>query len=230
MLGSNNTAKTISDLTIRKDGVVYASGGYEKESFFKEVRQLIERESNDEDLRGLSGITDENLEKIFKDIATRSNEKKVAIGHVIRLLKEYQVYNHNLALAKVSNTGYNDETLEKIFWKYPGKCKDEENVKEVINQYLFNQISDKENLSQEDLNRLFFTNDDRSVKHEQQNMSNIASHFFLVKDENEVSKEQKLILQMRDIEQYEFEEIAKIMEMSEATIRVALSRARKTIL
>ncbi|WP_310555829.1 RNA polymerase sigma factor [Flavobacterium sp.] len=46
---------------------------------------------------------------------------------------------------------------------------------------------------------------------------------------NDLPEQQKLILQMRDIEQYEFEEIAKIMEMSEATIRVALSRARKTI-
>ncbi|MDB4094357.1 sigma-70 family RNA polymerase sigma factor [Flavobacteriaceae bacterium] len=40
---------------------------------------------------------------------------------------------------------------------------------------------------------------------------------------------QKLILQLRDIENYEFNEIAKILDMSEATIRVSLSRARKTI-
>jgi RNA polymerase sigma factor (sigma-70 family) len=46
---------------------------------------------------------------------------------------------------------------------------------------------------------------------------------------NDLPEQQKLIIQMRDIEQYEFAEIAEIMEMSEATIRVALSRARKTI-
>ena len=46
---------------------------------------------------------------------------------------------------------------------------------------------------------------------------------------NDLPEQQKLIIQMRDVEQYEFEEIAKILEMSEATIRVALSRARKTI-
>jgi hypothetical protein len=34
---------------------------------------------------------------------------------------------------------------------------------------------------------------------------------------------------MRDIEQYEFEEIAKILEMNETAIRVALSRARKQL-
>lgn len=40
---------------------------------------------------------------------------------------------------------------------------------------------------------------------------------------------QRLIIQMRDVEEYEFAEIAKIMEMSETAVRVALSRARKEI-
>ncbi|OYQ35468.1 RNA polymerase subunit sigma-70 [Flavobacterium cyanobacteriorum] len=42
-------------------------------------------------------------------------------------------------------------------------------------------------------------------------------------------EQQKLIVQLRDIEEYEFEEIAKIMDMNETAVRVALSRARKTI-
>ena len=46
---------------------------------------------------------------------------------------------------------------------------------------------------------------------------------------NQLPEQQKLIIQMRDIEQYEFEEIAKILEMNETAVRVALSRARKTI-
>ena len=46
---------------------------------------------------------------------------------------------------------------------------------------------------------------------------------------NELPEQQRMIIQMRDIEEYEFEEIAKIMNMNETAIRVALSRARKTI-
>lgn len=46
---------------------------------------------------------------------------------------------------------------------------------------------------------------------------------------NELPEQQKLIIQMREIEQYEFHEIAKILDMNETAIRVALSRARKTI-
>ena len=46
---------------------------------------------------------------------------------------------------------------------------------------------------------------------------------------NQLPEQQRLLIQMRDIEQYEFAEIAKITEMNETAIRVALSRARKTI-
>ena len=46
---------------------------------------------------------------------------------------------------------------------------------------------------------------------------------------NQLPEQQKLIIQMRDIEQYEFSEIAEVLKINEATIREALSRARKTI-
>ena len=46
---------------------------------------------------------------------------------------------------------------------------------------------------------------------------------------NQLPEQQRLIIQLRDIEQCEFSEIAKIAEMNETAVRVALSRARKTI-
>lgn len=42
-------------------------------------------------------------------------------------------------------------------------------------------------------------------------------------------EQQKMIFQLRDIEQYDYDEIAEIMEMNHTAIRVALSRARKAI-
>ena len=42
-------------------------------------------------------------------------------------------------------------------------------------------------------------------------------------------EQQKIVLQLRDIEQYEYSEIAKMLDMNETAIRVNLSRARKTI-
>jgi RNA polymerase sigma factor (sigma-70 family) len=41
--------------------------------------------------------------------------------------------------------------------------------------------------------------------------------------------QQQMIVHLRDIEGYEFEEIAEIVDMNENAIRVALSRARKRI-
>lgn len=46
---------------------------------------------------------------------------------------------------------------------------------------------------------------------------------------NQLPEQQRILIQMRDIEQYEFAEIAKITDMNETAVRVALSRARKTI-
>lgn len=46
---------------------------------------------------------------------------------------------------------------------------------------------------------------------------------------SELPKQQQLIVHLRDIEHYEFSEIAKILQMNETAVRVNLSRARKTL-
>ena len=45
----------------------------------------------------------------------------------------------------------------------------------------------------------------------------------------ELPEQQKMVLQLRDVEQYEFEEIADLLGMNATAVRVALSRARKTV-
>ena len=42
-------------------------------------------------------------------------------------------------------------------------------------------------------------------------------------------EKQKLIIQLRDIENYDYDEIGKILDLQPTAVRVALSRARKTI-
>lgn len=42
-------------------------------------------------------------------------------------------------------------------------------------------------------------------------------------------EQQKIIIQLRDIEQYDFDEISKMVDMQPTAVRVALSRARKKI-
>lgn len=71
-----------------------------------------------------------------------------------------------------------------------------------------------------------FTDRDPSL---QQQVEDSDSLDWVEKIINKLPEQQRLIIQMRDIEQYEFVEIAKILEMNETAIRVALSRGRKTI-
>ncbi|WP_394971420.1 RNA polymerase sigma factor [uncultured Croceitalea sp.] len=45
----------------------------------------------------------------------------------------------------------------------------------------------------------------------------------------ELPEQQKLVLQLRDVEQYDFEEICELLDMKPTAVRVALSRARKIV-
>ena len=45
----------------------------------------------------------------------------------------------------------------------------------------------------------------------------------------QLPEQQKILIQLREVEEYEYEEIAKMTDMKETAIRVALSRARKKI-
>jgi len=45
----------------------------------------------------------------------------------------------------------------------------------------------------------------------------------------DLPEQQKMIIQLRDIEDYDFDEIAKMLDMNNTAVRVNLSRARKTI-
>ncbi|WP_036385521.1 RNA polymerase sigma factor [Muricauda sp. MAR_2010_75] len=45
----------------------------------------------------------------------------------------------------------------------------------------------------------------------------------------ELPEQQKMVLQLRDVEQYEFDEICDLLDMKPTAVRVTLSRARKTV-
>ena len=58
--------------------------------------------------------------------------------------------------------------------------------------------------------------------------NNIVLKMLYIKIHEQMEK-QRMIIQLRDIESYEYNEIAKVMDMEPTAIRVALSRARKTL-
>lgn len=63
----------------------------------------------------------------------------------------------------------------------------------------------------------------------QKKVENVDSVEWMYRILKTLPEQQQIILQLRDIEQYEFEEIAEMMEMNESAIRTALSRARKAV-
>ena len=77
--------------------------------------------------------------------------------------------------------------------------------------------------------RLVDDNYDNNQASLQKKLEDEDSLSWVEKIMNDLPEQQKLILQMREIEQYEFNEIAEILNMNEGAIRVALSRARKTV-
>lgn len=46
---------------------------------------------------------------------------------------------------------------------------------------------------------------------------------------NELPEQQRMVLQLRDVEEYEFDEICELMDINATTARVTLSRARKAV-
>lgn len=46
---------------------------------------------------------------------------------------------------------------------------------------------------------------------------------------DELPEQQKMVLQLRDVEDYDYEEISEMLDMKPTAVRVTLSRARKTV-
>lgn len=57
----------------------------------------------------------------------------------------------------------------------------------------------------------------------------VDAHQWVSKIINKLPKKERIIVQLRDVEQCSFKEISKIMEVPETTVRVYLSRARYKI-
>ena len=63
----------------------------------------------------------------------------------------------------------------------------------------------------------------------QKNIEDLDTLEWVKKTIDNLPEQQKIIIQLRDIEQMEFDQIAEITAMNPTAVRVALSRARKTI-
>lgn len=155
--------------------------------------------------------------------------KQQAFLNIIDPVKD-KMYRLALRLL-TSKEAAEDATQEVILklWDRKEKIKDYANVEAfamtVTKNYCLDQLKLKHNSH-------------LKIVHQNYDSGSISAQRALeVKDElswvekilKELPEQQQMIFQLRDVEQYEFEEIAKIMDMNHTAIRVALSRARKKI-
>lgn len=131
----------------------------------------------------------------------------------------------------VSGDEAEDATQELYFklWKNKEKIETYDNVEayamRMTKNYCLDQLKSKR-ASNLKLIHSNYKDENISLQKEIETNDEVSIVKYLMKD---LSEKQRMIVQLRDIENYEFDEIGKILNMEPTAIRVALSRARKIL-
>ncbi len=131
----------------------------------------------------------------------------------------------------VSNEEAEDATQEILIklWKNKQKIIEYRNVEAFSMTMTKNFCLDRLKSKQAQDLKIVHSNYQDNNTSLQKEVENRDSVDWVSKIIEELPEQQKIILQLRDIEAYDFDDIAKVVEMNPTAIRVALSRARKTI-
>ena len=149
----------------------------------------------------------------------------------IDLMKPVQDKMYRLALRLlVSKEAAEDATQEVMLklWSRKSKLSSYNNLEAFAMTVTKNHCLDQLKLKQNNNLRIVHSNYDSgaSVQREVEVRDDLN---WVQKIIAELPEQQKILIQLREVEQYEYEEIAKMTDMKETAIRVALSRARKKI-
>ncbi|AEH01863.1 MULTISPECIES: RNA polymerase sigma factor [unclassified Lacinutrix] len=131
----------------------------------------------------------------------------------------------------VSTEEAEDATQEVLIklWKNKKKIKEYNNIEAFSMTMTKNFCFDKLKSKQAQNLKIVHSNyQDHNVALQKQVELN-DSLDWIGKIMEDLPEQQKMVVQLRDIEQYDFKEIAKMLDMNETAVRVTLSRARKTI-
>ena len=131
----------------------------------------------------------------------------------------------------VSTEEAEDATQELFFklWKNKSKLQDYKSIEAfamtMTKNYCFDRLKSKQASNLTLVHSNYKENNTPLTRQVELNDSVSIVHQLI----DDLPEQQKLIIQLRDIEQYEFDEIAKMLNIKPTAIRVTLSRARKTI-
>ena len=131
----------------------------------------------------------------------------------------------------------NDEAqdaVQEVFlklWNYRNKLDSIKNIEafamKITKNWCIDRLKSRKPVYIESYNRSF------DFQKEENNPHDILESTDTMKELNDIMRklpeQQRMIIQLRDVEGYEFEEIADIMNINVNTVRVNLSRARNKI-
>ena len=146
----------------------------------------------------------------------------------------YRLKTKSFSLAKrllVSTEEAEDATQELFFklWRNKEKLADYKNVEAfamtMTKNYCYDRLKSKQ-ASNLTLVHSNYKEKDTSLDKKVEYRDSVNQVHRLIEN---LPEQQKLIIQLRDVEQYDFDEICKMLDMKPTAVRVALSRARKTI-
>jgi RNA polymerase sigma factor (sigma-70 family) len=131
----------------------------------------------------------------------------------------------------VSSEEAEDATQELYFklWKNREKIAEYKNVEAfamtMTKNYCFDRLKSKQ-ASNLTLVHSNYKEKDTSLDKQMEYQDSVSQVHRLIEM---LPEKQKLVIQLRDVEEYDFEEIGKMLDLKPTAVRVALSRARKTI-
>ncbi|WP_055442328.1 RNA polymerase sigma factor [Lacinutrix himadriensis] len=131
----------------------------------------------------------------------------------------------------VSREEAEDATQEVLLklWKNKTKIQEYKNVEAFSMTMTKNFCLDKLKSKQAQNLKLVHSNYQDNNTSLQKQLEFSDSVNWVAKIMEDLPEQQKMVVQLRDIEQYDFDEIGKMLDMNNTAVRVALSRARKTI-
>ena len=131
----------------------------------------------------------------------------------------------------VSSEEAEDATQELYFklWKNKEKLEEYKNIEAfamtMTKNYCYDRLKSKQ-ASNLTLVHSNYKENDTALDKKLEYQDSVSQVHRLIE---KLPEQQKLVIQLRDIEQYDYEEIGKMLDLNPTAVRVALSRARKTI-
>ncbi|MAN59017.1 MAG: RNA polymerase subunit sigma-70 [Flavobacteriaceae bacterium] len=124
-----------------------------------------------------------------------------------------------------------EDAVQEVYlklWKGKGKIKNYKNPEAfaitMTKNYCLDRLKSKQANNLKIVHNTF--QHSQSVEREVEANDGVTMVFKIMET---LPEQQRIVLQLRDVEQFEFSEIAEMLDSNETAIRVNLSRARKTV-